>query len=163
MNQRKRRLVRFCLLIGLFICWPSLASAHNLGRIITVSYATIAIIGSLMSGFGKISLLDHVGDPSRRIGKPVAFVIAVELMIFTLICVALVRANLVPGSIYSFTLIACSTELPLGLLVNWFFLTRPARTRLAFWVPCVLSITFPLALSLTSILVVPIMLEATGG
>jgi hypothetical protein len=158
-----RSRARSCLLLAIIFCWPAVATAHGLGRIMVTSYTTIVIIGSLVSGFGKISIMDHVGDPTRHIGKLVALVLVIEAVLFTLVCAALVWANLLAKSIFTITLSICAIEFPLGVLVNWFFLTRPAKPKLVFWVPCVLSITFSLALILTSVLVVPIILEAIGA
>jgi hypothetical protein len=156
------KIARFILLAAILLCWPSIASAHNLGRIAVVSYSTVVLIGSLISGLAKISILDRVGDPSRRIGKPVALTIIIELVTFSLVCAALVGADILPKSIFTLVVIICAVELPIGVLDNWFILARPAKPRLAFGVTCILSIIFPVALSLTSILIVPIVLVAIG-
>jgi hypothetical protein len=157
-----RKKIRVSLFLVIMACFPRLCSAHDLGRIIAISYLAVIIVGSLMSGFAKVSILDRLGDPARYYGKLIAVVISIELLLFTLACLALAWTTMLPGSIFTITLIACAVEISLGMIVNWLFLARSAKPSLVVWLSLMLSITTPLALILASLFVAPIALEVIG-
>lgn len=155
-----RSLTLFGLSVVVLLFSPTPASAHSPGAML-VSWAAVIVIASLLSGIGKIVMLDHFGEPGRPIGRLVLLTTGIEFVLITAAFACAISLMKTSGALF---LLACAAEISLAVLINWLVLVRSAKPPLSFWLACALSLTLPVTLSgLYAVGLGPMIYGALGG